>query len=100
MTTLARRAAYWLVRLARPPVFVVTFRAGRATAANGAPPAEWLADCGAIAAEFGVERGHVDAVRAPHGLALRFSPDVPAASHQRFRNVFALCVQRGRCRPR
>lgn len=80
-------ALYWLRRFAEPPVFVITFRGGRATCARGAVPGRHLADCGAIAAEFGLTCGYVDGVRRGGRLRLRFSPSIPKASHQRLRNV-------------
>lgn len=80
-------ALFWLRRFAEPPVFVITFRDGRASLARGAVPGRCLADCAAIAADFDLTRGHVDGVRRGGRLRLRFSPSIPEASHQRFRNV-------------
>ena len=83
-------AIYWLKRLAHPPTFVITVRNGVARRTKGTVPAQWIADCTTIAADFGIARGHVEGVCSDRGLGLRFSPDVPARSHQRFRNVFAV----------
>ncbi len=83
-----RRFCFWLERLAHPAEFAVAFAEGRARVHRGAPPAAWLADCDDLAREFGLHRGSVDAVRVAGRLQLRFSPDVPRALHQRFRNVF------------
>ena len=80
----------WLRRLANPPLFVITLAGGTARLAHGKATAAWLADCTAIAAEFGLSSGSVESVRTWRGIALRFSADVPEASRQRFRNVFAL----------
>ena len=85
-----RRALFWLDRCVRPAAFSVAFGPGRVRPARGRVPAGFLHDCAAIAAEFGIARGRVDALHTWRGPALRFSPDVPASSHQRFRNVFAL----------
>lgn len=84
-----RTAAYWLVRLANPAAFVITIADGTARCSRGVAPAAWTADCAAIGAEFGIRHGHVEGVRRLWGLGLRFSPGIPPASHQRFRNVFA-----------
>jgi hypothetical protein len=86
----------WLRRLAAPPVFVVTFGPdGAATLARGTVPATFVSDCRTIAAEFAITAGAVEGVRTSHGVLLRFASEVPAASHQRFRNVFAACRPRG-----
>lgn len=89
-----RTAVYWLVRLANPPLFVITIANGTAQRTRGMAPAAWTADCAAIGAEFGIAHGHVEGVRKLWGLGLRFSPGIPAASHQRFRNVFATHLRR------
>jgi len=83
-------AFHWLRRLANPPLFVITLSGGTAQLVQGVATEAWVADCAAIAAEFGIARGCVEGVRTWRGVELRFSPDVPAASRQRFRNVFAL----------
>ena len=83
-------AFYWLQRLANPPLFAVTIEQGVARIAKGPVPPLWIADCTAIAAEFGIDRGRIDGVRTWRGVELRFSPRVPAASHQRFRNTFGV----------
>jgi hypothetical protein len=85
-----RSLVHGLRRLANPAVFVVRFDGGTASLRRGKTPAAWIDDCGQLAAEFGIERGLLDGVRTWRGLELRFSPAIPAASHQRFRNVFAL----------
>ena len=82
-----RRAFQCLTRLANPPVFVITIADGVARSTKGRAPASWIHDCTSVATDFGISRGHIDGVRTLHGIALRFSPDICAASHQRFRNV-------------
>ena len=83
-------AFHWLRRLANPPLFVLTLAGGTARLVQGKATAAWIADCTAIAAEFGLVAGSVEAVRTWRGVVLRFSRDVPATSWQRFRNVFDL----------
>lgn len=78
---------YWLRRLADPPDFVVSFGAAGPRLARGRLAARWLADAAAVAADFGIRSGHVEGVRRAGSLVLRFSPAIPPASHQRFRNV-------------
>jgi hypothetical protein len=83
-----RALLYHLQRVAMPAEFAIGFAGGTARVARGSPPAGWIADCGDLAREFGLEHGRIDAVRVAGRLQLRFSPDVPRALHQRFRNVF------------
>jgi hypothetical protein len=80
----------WLGRAANPPLFAVVVADGVARLAQGTATAAWIADCTTIAREFSIDRGHIEAVRTWRGVVLRFSPEVPVASRQRFRNVFAL----------
>lgn len=87
---MVRTLIYWLRRLAEPALFAVTIRDGSARCSKGRTPLLFLDDCEAIAAEFGLANGRVEGVRGLHGIELRFSPSVPEASHQRFRNVFAV----------
>ena len=84
------RACYWLSRAVNPPLFAVVVSGGVARLATGTATAAWVADCTAIARDFGIDRGRIEGVRTWRGIGLRFSPDVPVASRQRFRNVFAL----------
>ena len=79
---------YGLQRLAMPAEFAIVFAPGTARVDRGSPPAGWVADCADLAREFALARGRIDAVRVAGRLQLRFSPDVPRALHQRFRNVF------------
>ncbi len=84
------RALHWVEGLVNPPVFAVAFANGEVRVAKGPVTAAWLADCTAIAREFGIAAGRVEGMRMGRGVELRFSREVPAASHQRFRNVFAM----------
>ena len=85
-----RHAFHWLVRLANPPVFTITIAHGVARFTKGRAPASRIDECTAVATDFGISRGHIDGVCTLHGVALRFSPDICSASHQRFRNVLAV----------
>lgn len=82
-----RHATYWLLRLANPPLFTIRIRSGIAHLTKGRAPAGLVADCTAVARDFGIRSGHVDCVAGPRGVVLRFSPGVCAESHQRFRNI-------------
>jgi hypothetical protein len=77
-----------LQTLAAPPLWTITFGRHGARCTRGRVAAGWLADCQDLASHFDLTHGRVDGVRRGRAIALRFSPDVPAASHQRFRNVF------------
>jgi len=81
---------YWLRRVADPPAFAVTFRGGEVRCTRGELRAGWLDDCRDIAAQFGLTAGHLDGLVRDGRLLLRFSPDVPAAAHQRFRNALGV----------
>ena len=88
------RLQSWLRRLANPPRFAVQFHDGLASLAHGRAPAGFVDDCTAIAAEFGIRSGWLEARQGNHGPQLTFSPAIPAAAHQRLRNVFGLPAQR------
>jgi hypothetical protein len=90
-----RHAIYWLLRVANPPVCALRIQDGRVQLVKGRPPPAFVSGCSDIAAHFAIRNGHVDCVAGPRGLTLRFSPDVPAASHQRFRNVLGMHRHRG-----
>ncbi len=83
-------AFHWLQRRANPPLFVVTIHGGTAQCTKGEAPPLWIADIAAIADDLGIEQGRIDGVRTWRGVELRFSPDLPAISHQRFRNTFGV----------
>lgn len=85
-----RGFGYLLTRLCRPPVLAVEFRDGAPRARAGVVPPGLLADCRDIAEQFALGDGRVEVVRGGRGLELRFSPELPPASHQRFRNVFGV----------
>ena len=85
-----RHLGYHLHRLAIPAVLAIRFDSAGTHAERGRVPPGLLADCIDVAAAFAIERGRVEAVRGLHGFTLRFSPAIPAGSHQRFRNVFGV----------
>jgi len=78
---------YWLLRLVRPPLFSFRIRGGAVRVSKGPAPPGLLNDVEAVARDFEIEDGYVDAVSDFGRVSVRFSPGVPAASHQRFRNV-------------
>ena len=82
-----RNLGYWLVRMARPPLFGIRIRAGVTEVSKGPLPAGLLPDLADVVREFGIVEGYVDAVAQAGRVVVRFSRGVPAASHQRFRNV-------------
>jgi hypothetical protein len=77
----------WLGRLIDPPVFVVEFEDGAARASKGSPSPGFLSDCSDVAKTFEIRSGRIYAHRNGAALQLRFSPEIPEESHQRFRNV-------------
>ena len=87
-----RSFGYLLSRVCRPALWSIEFHGAGPRAIAGQVPPGLLADCRDIAAQFAIEHGRVDVVRGPHGPTLRFSPAIPAASHQRLRNVFGVHI--------
>ena len=69
-------------------VFSVELRDGTARVRRGKPPAGFLRGCEDVARQFGLKRGRIAAVRTDTGVQLRFSRDLPAKTHQAFRNVW------------
>lgn len=89
-----RRLADVLVDLADPPLFTLTFAAGGARVTRGQVPPPLFADCADVAAELGLTAGRVHGVRRAGRVVPRFSRDLPAAAHQRLRNVFGVHAPR------
>ena len=77
----------WLGRLIDPPLFVVEIEEGVARASKGSPSPGFLSDCSDVAKTFEIKRGRLFGHRSGGGISLRFSPEIPEDSHQRFRNV-------------
>lgn len=74
----------WHARL----VFSVQLRDGTARVRRGKPPTRFVRGCEDVARQYGLTRGRIDAVRTDAGVQLRFSRDLPAKTHQAFRNVW------------
>lgn len=77
----------WLGRLIDPPVFVVEIEEGAARASKGSPAPGFLGDCSDVAKTFEIHSGRIYTHRNGGALQLRFSPEIPEESRQRFRNV-------------
>ncbi len=88
-----KRLWHRLARLANPPLLIVEMTATGVRCTRGTPPAAWLADCADVAESFGLTRGQLDVVLFAGRWQLRFSPELPRACHQRFRNVFGVHQQ-------
>lgn len=95
MTTMLRRAGYWIRRLANPPSLVIRIDNGSARPTKGTPPPGFVAACNDVARDFGINSGYVEVVPRMHGATLRFSPDICQDSHQRFRNVWGAVRPKG-----
>jgi Protein of unknown function (DUF3634) len=85
-----RALTHWLQRLANPPLCSLEFVPEGVRCRRGSPPPSFVTDCGDVARELGIARGHLDVVGSEGRLQLRFSPELPARSHQRFRNVLGV----------
>ncbi|MDN3516202.1 DUF3634 family protein [Aquisalimonas lutea] len=83
---LAVVAAVLLLRLR--VVFIVELTGGRASIRRGQPPTGFAAACEDVARRHGITSGRITGVRSGSGVGLRFSRDIPARSHQAFRNVW------------
>ncbi len=81
------RLFYWLQRAAVPADAVFEIRAGDVRQVRGTSPPILRADFGDVARAFGLATGRLEIVRSAGRRQLRFSPDIPHAAHQRFRNV-------------
>ena len=85
-----RRMTHWLQRLANPPLCTLEFTPTGVRCRRGTPPPAFVNDCGDVAREFDLTRGWLDVIGREGRLQLRFSPELPAHSHQRFRNVLGV----------
>lgn len=74
----------WHARL----VFSVELHDGTARVRRGKPPAGFVRGCADVARQYRLTRGRIDAVRTDGGVQLRFSRNLPAKTHQAFRNVW------------
>lgn len=82
-----RHLAYWLHRLANPPLLAIRIRDRVATSSRGKAPPGLLEACSDVAADFAIDAGHLHVAPGFPGARIRFSPHIPDESHQRFRNV-------------
>lgn len=85
-----RRLWFALQGLAVPPRCAIAVTAAGARCLRGRAPAAWLADCGDACRDFGIRDGRFDVVLRAGRLQLRFGPGMPAACHQRLRNLLDL----------
>ena len=74
----------------RPARFVVAIRNGTVEVRKGRVPGAFLADCELLCRENGLASGTIRGVEKDGRVELRFSGDIPARHHQRFRNVYAM----------
>ncbi|MCP1675221.1 hypothetical protein J2T57_002369 [Natronocella acetinitrilica] len=69
-------------------VFVLRIDGGRITTLRGRPPPGFVNACEDVARMRGVAQGRIKGVRTGAGTQLRFSSEIPAHTHQAFRNVW------------
>lgn len=84
-----RRLFHWLQRLAHPPLCTLEFTPA-GVRCQGTPPPSFVSDCGDVARQFELTCGRLDVIGSEGRLQLRFSPELPTHSHQRFRNVLGV----------
>ena len=72
----------------KPSVFEIEFIEGRPRVKKGKVPHRFLQDCEELCRSLGIKRGAIRAVKDLEGLRLQFSPEIPQAYHQRFRNAW------------
>ena len=85
-------------RLVMPAVFVVDVRDGAAKIRRGQVTPGFLSGLSDVARDVGIVSGTIYGEQTRDGIALRFSADIPAESHQRLRNVLAMHRQQARLR--
>ena len=70
------------------PAFVVHVSGGRVSSVEGQQlSASRISDCNEICQTFGIDGGTITKLVTDSCTSLDFTSDIPAASHQRFRNV-------------
>jgi hypothetical protein len=79
----------WLLRLLKPPIFVVHLRDGHATPKKGHLSVAFLAECASLSKKRGVD-GHLYGVWKNKAISIEFSPDIPDEHRQVFRNVWGV----------
>lgn len=82
--TLGAGLAVWRLRIA----FMVDITPGGARLRRGRIAAGFLDGCDDVARRHGITRGRITGVRDGASVRLEFSRDIPARSHQAFRNVW------------
>ncbi|WP_091643620.1 DUF3634 family protein [Aquisalimonas asiatica] len=76
--------ALWRLRI----VFVVDITDDGALLRRGRAAAGFVDGCSDVARRHGITRGRITGVRDGASVRLQFSRDIPARSHQAFRNVW------------
>jgi hypothetical protein len=71
-------------------MYVIEIRDGSTSATGGQPPGGLVADFASTARDAGLTKGTIYVVGSGNGPTLDFSPDIPDALHQRFRNVLGI----------
>jgi len=75
--------------LLRPrPSFVVIVQGGEATKLRGKVPRQFADDCASICSDLRLSKARIRGFATGQGTRLRFSREIPAAHHQRFRNAW------------
>lgn len=69
-------------------VFLLEIQDGRVKVRKGRPPPGFANACEDVCRLYRIERGRIRGVRAPGGIQLRFSSDIPERTRQPFRNVW------------
>jgi len=85
-----RSFAAWLQRLAEPALCTVRIAAAGLQVTRGQLPPGLHRDLADAVHDLGLADGRIDVVQRAGRLQLRFHPSVPAACHQRLRNVFGV----------
>ncbi len=76
-------------------VFIIELAEGRARVRRGSPPEGFPGACEDVARRHDIRSGRIMGVRDGSSIRLAFSRDIPARSHQAFRNVWTPPPPRG-----
>ena len=68
--------------------FIVELREGKARCVKGKLLDRMLSEFSEVARQHGLAVGTVLGKRGSAGIRLRFSKEIPSASHQQFRNIW------------
>jgi len=90
LLVLALAGAAGLVYFLRgSPEWRLEVEGGRLKVRRGNVPGRFFADCEQICRDWRIEKGRIEGVRREGGrVSLRFSKEIPAEHHQRFRNAW------------